>query len=122
MDQCSIIGVWESALWRLNSEDGLVFDEGDVMAFGKWHLIQNRTCTARQINDIVRSAKELAIHEHTNSLRARRAHVPWSESEQPLMTAHHLRRAAKACEYLNEEDGMSELDVENLGKELFMRK
>ncbi|KAF2675938.1 P-loop containing nucleoside triphosphate hydrolase protein, partial [Lentithecium fluviatile CBS 122367] len=113
MDRPSAIQVWKSELQCLRVEGGLTFNERDVMAFAKRSFTRTPDWNARQIHDIVRSAKELATHEHVKSMRTRKNRVPWSQPDQPVMTTNHLKRAAKACEYLKEEDDVEESDMED---------
>lgn len=113
MDETSAMKVWEHELQRLRIE-GLALNEGNAMAFAKRSFTRNPGRSAREIRDIVQSAKELATHEHVESLRTGKRRIPWSQPDPPVVTVNHLKRAAKACEYLREDD-----DVEGLGIDYF---
>jgi len=94
----------KSDLEHLRAEGGLTFNERDVMAFAPRWFTRTRGWNAKQIHDIVQSAKELATRDHVKFMRTQKNRVPWSHPDQPVMIANHFKRAAKACEYLKEED------------------
>jgi hypothetical protein len=112
MDESSAMKAWRWELHRARTESGLAFDERTIMSFARQCFSRIPDWSARQIHDIVRSAKELAIRDHVASLRARKCHIPWSQPDQPYMLTQHLKRAVKAFEYLKEDDYVDDFDVD----------